>query len=94
MSHAAGETSTAGYGIKARGPNPQFFGAGSQISAVDGDWPVFKKSANELTYHQILQPGANAGLFFPSNLDDARPVGAYFGLRMDRDLVGDVGRVT
>jgi hypothetical protein len=64
MSHPAGEASTAGYGIKARGPDPQFFGARSQISAVDDDWPVFKKSANELTYQQILQPGANAGPFF------------------------------
>jgi hypothetical protein len=44
MNHPAGET-TAGYGIKARGPNPQFFGARSQISVVDADWPVFKKCA-------------------------------------------------
>jgi hypothetical protein len=49
----------------ARGAAQQFFGARSQISAVDADSPVFKKSAYELTYHQILQPGANAGPFFP-----------------------------
>jgi hypothetical protein len=48
------------------GPNPQFFGARSQVSAVDADWPLFEKGDTfkyELNCHQI-QLGANAGPFF------------------------------
>ena len=44
------------------GFKPQFFGARSQISIVDGDWPAPHKFI--FTRPSDLLPGANAGPFF------------------------------
>jgi hypothetical protein len=47
---------------KDSGFKPQFFGARSQISIVDGDWPAPHKFI--FTRPSDLLPGANAGPFF------------------------------